>query len=76
METFGLAFAKALVTRKGAFTHPVYPSHLPMRLPHCIAFFITYLGLLMSTEKSYYFENATQCRICMRKLDVATWLNK
>ena len=36
----------------------VYTSCLCMRLPHCIALFITYLGLLKYMEKSHYFENA------------------
>ena len=53
----------------------VYISRLRMRLLHCVAFFINYLGLLISMDKKiYYFENATQCKKCMRKPDVATRL--
>ena len=45
-----------------------------MRLPHCIAFFITYLGLLMSMDKKLLLQERKAMQNRMRKLDVATWL--
>ena len=57
-----------LLRTLGAFTHPISVCvyHIVFR------FCISYFGLLMSMEKSYYFKNAMQSRKCMQKPDVAT----